>query len=702
VAAATDARAQAVVEILVSEGRIMRIIKWRTAWVLAVAAWAVLAHASVFEMPQKFPRHVQLQQQLIQSVRAGRIEEMERVCREGVALLPQDPTWQYNLACALAYRADKAEAFAALERAIELGFRDPAAIRNDDDLKQLAALPQFATLLTKAESLQGKPVDGVPQVSPSVVFMGNPAEIHGSNTVWDFEAGCFKTLFTLRNVDLKKISAYADSYNGPASGVIRGWMTEERASGNFGDLYVNRDDGHSQLDVTNFPGLTPVVYGEEARPHKVHLGLPNTLFGQPVVGNSSMSMTTGPLWRSLPRTIVTDPFQPFVALRLYLNNQCWFYPEHRDHDPENGDLYPANTPYYVISQGSSFSDKPFMEAFAAAMAAFTPEVKRLLVTRQALVPTLQMILRATQRTVKQPDDYLTGAAHPVVFDVRDLNVEAMVRMANAFTPEQIPPLVTLRTLKDAQTEPGVDYFDMRPEGLFDTPFAIARVVRGVGRTRSMTIGAAAAPQPSPGTVYHWVVLQGDPEKVKIQPLKPDGSQVTVTVAYHGVYRPKGADGLPTTLQTSRVDLGCFVKHGSYYSAPSMVSFYYLPNEERLYRDDGQIQSVDYTNSAHRYADPLLTMQKGWKDLYTYDAQGRLTGWYRRRTGAAPERFTHRGHRVLATDTQDRPTKACGVEYLPRQAGAGLPPTLTYADTQQRFTYTYENDADQVGRVTEDE
>ena len=145
--------------------------------------------------------------------------------------------------------------------------------------------------------------------------------------------------------------------------------------------------------------------------------------------------------------------------------------------------YPANTPYYVISQGSSFSDKPFMEAFAAAMAAFTPEVKRLLVTRQALVPTLQMILRATQRTVKQPDDYLTGAAHPVVFDVRDLNVEAMVRMANALTPEQIPPLVTLRTLKDAQTEPGVDYFDMRPEGLFDTPFAIARVCAGSAHTQ---------------------------------------------------------------------------------------------------------------------------------------------------------------------------------------------------------------------------
>ena len=34
---------------------------------------------------------MQLQQQLIQSVRAGRTEEMERVSREGVALLSTEP-----------------------------------------------------------------------------------------------------------------------------------------------------------------------------------------------------------------------------------------------------------------------------------------------------------------------------------------------------------------------------------------------------------------------------------------------------------------------------------------------------------------------------------------------------------------------------------------------------------------------------------
>jgi len=48
----------------------MRIMSRRTVWVLAVSVWAAQTHASVFEMPQKFPRHVQLQQQLIQSVRA--------------------------------------------------------------------------------------------------------------------------------------------------------------------------------------------------------------------------------------------------------------------------------------------------------------------------------------------------------------------------------------------------------------------------------------------------------------------------------------------------------------------------------------------------------------------------------------------------------------------------------------------------------
>jgi len=407
-------------------------------------------------------------------------------------------------------------------------------------------------------------------------------------------------------------------------------------------------------------------------------------------------MVSGPLWRSLPRAIVSDPYQPILAFRFYVSNQCWFYPEHKDFDPETGDLFPANAPYYVISLGSSFSDQPFMEAFAAAMAALRPETKRMLVARNMLAPTLQMIFRATQKTVRKPEDYLTGAAHPVVFDVACLDAEAMVKMAHGLKPEEIPPLVALRTLKDAKAEVGIDYFDLRPEGLFDTPNCIARVVRGVARERRMTV-EATAPTTQRDLRYLWVVLKGDEKKISLRPLNANASQVEISVSYHGRYRAVAA-GAPEPVESSRVDIGCFVKAGAYYSAPSFVSFCYLPNEERVYRDDGQILSVDYSNAAHRYADPVLTLAKNWKDLYDYDAQGRLTGWYRTRGGSQPERFTCRGHKVLATDKLNRPVKACAVQYIPRQTGVeGAPPALTCVDTPQLFVYTYADDGDKVGR-----
>ena len=151
--------------------------------------------------------------------------------------------------------------------------------------------------------------------------------------------------------------------------------------------------------------------------------------------------------------------------------------------------------------------------------------------------------------------------------------------------------------------------------------------------------------------------------------------------------------------SSRVDIGCFVKATANYSAPSFVSFYYLPNEERVYRDDGQILSVDYSDAAHRYADPVLTLQKNWKDLYEYDAQGRLTGWYRTRSGCQPERFTYAGHKVMATDKLNRPLKACAVQYIPRQTGVeNMPPVLSCVETPKLFAYTFVGDADKVGKA----
>jgi hypothetical protein len=652
----------------------------------------------VFDMPRLHPQHRQFLQEMVQSVREGKIEEMEAVARKAIAVFPDDATWHYNLACALAYRADKTESLAMLERAIDLGFRNPKAIEEDNDLKTLKKDPRFKVLIEKAAKLQGKPVEGViqPQITTSV--MGKPVKIEAANTIWDFDKGCFQMLLTLVPPALKKISAYAPDYAGPAKQEIQQWMKEGTASGNLGDLYLNRDNGHSSLAFTNFPGLTPVVYGEDAKAKQANIGLPNALFPYPLIGNASIAITAGPFWRSMPRAIQTDPYQPSTAFQWMLANQCWLYPSHRDYTQETGDLYPVNMPYYIISKGSSYSDMPFMEAVVATFAAFRPETKQALISKTLLVPTVQMILRATQKNLKTPEDYLTGSAHPIVFDATNLNVDAMVKMAHELTPQNIPLPVVLRTLKDAETESGVDYFDQRPEGLFDTPFTIARVVRGVRiKKRTMILEAVVPGVSQPSSPFIWKLLQGNPDKVTIKPLTPNASQVEISVDYHGTFRPT-----PTAWLTSRVEIGCFLKTGEHYAMPSFVSFAYLPNEERLYRADGKIQSVDYTNPNHRYADPVLTLPKKWKDLYDYDSKGQMKGWYRTRKTGSAERFTYAGHKVLTTDKLNRPLQTCAVQYIPRQEGGDIPTELTYVDNlQQLFIYSYASDEDTIGTFKKD-
>ena len=674
----------------------------RSSWLVVVAigiAWQGVCQSapssplSVFEMPRIMPQHNQLRMRLIQAMRSGQTAEMEAIAREGIALMPLDATWQYNLACALAYRAEKKEALGALDRAIELGFRDAKQIAEDKDLASLVSLPEFQALLKKAASLAGKPVPNQIQVRPSTVVMGYPAQVNASNTIWDLDLGCFRTSFQLLAPENKPVRAFAESYEGAAKGMVQKWMREGSAAGNHGDLYVNRDGGHSLLDVTLFPKITPVVYSADAQQHRVHMGAANSFFDQAVLGNASLAMTTGPLWRSLPRASMGE----LLPAQIYLNNQVWFYPSHRDFTREAGDLYPANSPYWIISQGSSGSERFFMNIFASALAAMNPEAKRVLRERGILAPTLQMLFRSSLRGIRTSEDYLSGKAHPVVFDPMQINADTFIEKAHDVVPEQLMPLIVLRPVKENRAEVGVDYFDLQPEILWNTPFAIARIVRAV-RSKTFRICVAAQPVgalPS-GAQIVWRVLQGDESKIAIRPLDGNGQQVEISVDYHGSYRPTQND--IALLQSSRVDIGCFIQSGDRISAPSFISIFYLQNESRVYREDGQILSVDYSNVQHRYVDPLLTLTKDWKDLYEYDPQGRCTGWNRvRATDKSSIRFTPDGARVTAVDASGRPTKAVNVQYLPRQVGrSDLPPSLTFGDTTTVVTYRYTNALDRVG------
>lgn len=66
-------------------------------------------------------------------------QRLSRLCKD-------DPIVYYNLACSLALTEKTDEALKALEKAIELGYRDFAYMRKDPDLESLLSHPQFKKL----------------------------------------------------------------------------------------------------------------------------------------------------------------------------------------------------------------------------------------------------------------------------------------------------------------------------------------------------------------------------------------------------------------------------------------------------------------------------------------------------------------------------------------------------------------------------
>ena len=163
--------------------------------------------------------------------------------------------------------------------------------------------------------------------------------------------------------------------------MLNRWYTEGTAAGNTGDFYDNRDGGHSRLNTDYyFPQLDRITYTDETR-KTLGWALQRRLLEGVVFGNSSTSghPNSG---GSNPRLGYRSPEGLAFLYQQYRHNNLYVYPEHRDYDPGHngrgggyGDLYPTNTPYLIISQGSSGSDQLFLRAIASTLAALRPEVK---------------------------------------------------------------------------------------------------------------------------------------------------------------------------------------------------------------------------------------------------------------------------------------------------------------------------------------
>jgi YD repeat-containing protein len=687
---------------------------------------------SVFELPALSEAYAGLNREIAEHFAAKRYAEAERKCLDAIRLLPRVPDGHYNLACAQARLGKLEAAWTALRRAVETGYHDASWLKKDADLEPLRDDPRFADLVEEARSKTHPPVLQF-QITPAVPRDG-VVWVGEENTAWEPRSGVFRTFFrsppagtadgetaagagdglgshgdTESGTSLEDPARIAGDVpdvivgHGEVGKLLKQWYREGTAAGNHGDFYDNHDADHSNLKYAQFPQLTRIEFDKAAQKHELHRGLQcRFLYNTATFGNSSMAMTGGPFWRSLPRLAYVNPRMLAVLEAQYRGNHLYVYPEHRDHDPGRngkggyGDVYCANTPYVIITQGSSGSDRVFLDALACTLAALRPQVKTALVQQRLLAPTLQMIFRSCNRQVDTPEDYLTGKAHPTVFEGGQVDAARMVQMAHAIRVDQIPPLVELRVAHEDEYVVGRDYFDVGArERLFDTHAAITRIVRSTSYRRRLVISAEGSRDVNQQPLsFHWTVLRGNAQQITIQTQNEEGSVVELIVPYHR-RQPVSSE---SKMESNRVDIGVFAHNGHYWSAPAFVSFFYLDNEQREYDAEGRIQSVTYSDPQQggNYVDPMIDIPKTWRDEYQYDEQGNLLGWTRHR-GASSQEFTADGALVVERDESGRPLRARSVAYQAKRRG-NQTSVLEQVLGDEILHYTYASPDDRLGTI----
>ncbi len=502
-------------------------------------AIAVLAALSVWDYPARWRQHEALRMQFVEAVREGDTATMAETSRKGIELLPDDPTWHFNLACSLAYFKDQEPALDELEKAIDLGFRNADQIASDRDLARLKTNPRFKELVDYAREMARRPIMLGPMANcPATGIFGKPVTMGEQNFAWDFDLGCFVAQLQLTD--------------------------EGKTTGNTGDLYFNRDAAHSTINLEAYPGLTPVKLDAEGRERGMDLNAPNMLFPYPVFGNCSRAFTQGPYWRSLPRALMTaESWKLNQFLKFYLTNQIWVFPSACDGETGGkfGDVFQSVCPYFLVTEGASWSDRYYLQAALECSRSFRADTKAELVKRGALAPTIHMIVKSSLKSVTNEVDYLSAKAHPTTLPPNGLDLAKLKALAKILKPQEIPPVVGLRvTVKPVQNPESI------PECTYATAMAWAFILRAPDEERVFFIAARGAGE------YEFRCVHGECE---IERIGKDAAKVTVKKS---VLSP-----------TSRVDVAVFGRNpGTGYGAPSFVSF----------------SAVDHKAP---YSDPLLTI-----------------------------------------------------------------------------------------------
>lgn len=622
---------------------------------------------SIFTWPKLARSAAELGQKLQAALQARDFTTAENISSEALAKLPRNvhALFYYHRAQARAAQGKNQPAMRDLQQAVKLGLRDARAIDSNpvfDGLRNDDAWPALLrdSRQPASESSRAPIRDGVAMVEEDNTKLASSDQ------------------FAISFVASEQQKAKAITLRDDAVGkLLKKWSADGTAVGLGEVLYDNHDRVHSDMNWREFPQLSRIKYSAAAKKAGIDNGFQaQCQFNMVTFGNSSTAMTSSHMWRSQPRLAYTNPLLMEIVAKRFSANHLYLYPEHKDHDPGHnrspgyGDVFPANTPYFIISQGSSYSDKPFMTAVAATLSAFRPEVFDRLKKQGTIFHVVQMIFRRCLNTVKSDEDYLSGLAHPVVFNSGDLNLEQMVRMAHDIQANEVPPSVQLKIERDDLGVVGRDYFDIGDrEVLFTTPMAIARSFRSTGFTKKIRVSGEGTDANGRPITYRWVVLQGDPDRIRVSPSNSDSSTVEIEIDYHERFRVQNT----SAIESNRVDIGLFAYNGKYYSAPAIISYYFPDNEVRRYDSRKRIQQVVYNSN---YVDPAFVAARNWVDDYSYNEQGRPTGWIRTIKGERRnQRYLASGQLVTQQDDSGKPLASTTVRYVAVPGGLQRGPIL---------------------------
>jgi hypothetical protein len=584
-------------------------------------------------------------------------------------------------------------ALGQLSAAIDAGLDAADAVAAARDFAAMADSEPFKALLARMRA--ATPLSPLPPVPPPIPgqIRDHVATIATEASAWSAEAQALVTQFAPEPAR----PATGTALRGPGASLLNRLVRSGAAAGGRGDFYDNRDDDHSQLPPDASLDIARIVYGPEAKAAGLSRGIKGAhLFGGPTIGNSSTAITAGPLWRSMSRRALTEPGGPDALFRQYRRNQLYVYPEHKDHDPFWGDLFPAQTPYLLTTQGSSWSDKPFLVGLTMALAALKPEVKADLTARGLIAPTLQMLIRRSMEGIETDADYLSPRAHPEVFDAEKLDYERLVRRANALDLATLPPPAVIRVAREMRPTQRIELFgDVYNERYIDTPHAIARIARGAYGERRMSLSATATTDPNGRKLtYHWKVLTGGTTGVEITPTSGDGADVDITVPWQTGLTAPGRDDL----RTFRLDVMAVADNGAELGAPAFLSILFPPRTVAEFDGLRPVSMVyDAVSRLDEYQDPVLFPLRQWRDDYSYDDQKRLLGWTRTHADGKVDAFTRHGAMVETRDDRGRPLTARQVAYPSAPADGGAKRIVT-VPLEGRLGYEYDGPDDRLGRA----